>query len=102
MASITKTLNRNEAVTHKPPLDLIAIYPAIADIGDARLRLGVIDVFEELWQASDWMDLADLPTSGEIAHPNLPHTQCVVNMALAVADALTAHHGTRIDRDMLI
>jgi hypothetical protein len=51
---------------------------------------------------SKWNDPADLPTSGEIPYPNLPHTQCVVAMALAVADAFAKYHGIEVDRDHLI
>ncbi|WP_439548952.1 hypothetical protein [Falsiroseomonas sp.] len=86
----------------RPPLDLREFYPQLAEIKDDALRQGVRDVFDDLWAASRWESLADLPVSGEIPYPNLPHTQCIVTMALSVADALTAHHGTKIDRDLLI
>jgi hypothetical protein len=86
----------------KKPLNVAALYPQVNDIRDAQLRQAVIDVWNELWAMSSWRDPADVPTSGEIPYPNLPHTQCVVAMCLAMADALEQHHGTKINRDYLI
>ena len=83
-------------------LDVLAMFPQIAQITDAQLRQTVIDIWLELWAQSKWNDPADLPTSGEIPYPNLPHAQCVVTLALAVADAFERHHGTKINRDFLI
>jgi hypothetical protein len=44
----------------------------------------------------------DVPTSLEIPYPTLPHNQCVLDMALAVADAFERHHGVKVNRDHLI
>lgn len=86
----------------KKGIDVLALYPAVADIKDAALRKSVIEIWEELWAMSTWSDIADIPTSGEIKYPNLPHTQCIVDMVLAVADAFERHHGVKVDRDILI
>ncbi|WP_426955874.1 hypothetical protein [Muricoccus radiodurans] len=86
----------------RPPLDVEALYPQLREIRDDSLREGVVAVFQELWALSQWDDIGALPVSWEIPYPNLPHTQCIVTMAIAVADALVAHHGTTIDRDLLI
>ena len=89
-------------MAHKKPIDVVALYPQLNDIKDRKLRQAVIEVWEELWEKSTWNDVRDLPTSGEISYPNLPHTQCVVTMALAIADALEKHHGIEVNRDFLI
>lgn len=86
----------------KQPLNLLQVFPQIAEIRDETLRRAVVEVWEELWQKSRWTDLRAVPTSGEIPYPNVPHMQCVVTMALAVADAFERHHGVQIDRDHLI
>ena len=86
----------------RPPVELARFYPQLLEIKDTELRRGVETVFQELWDQSKWSDLAELPLSGEIGYPNLPHTQCIVTMACAIADALTRYHGTPIDRDLLI
>jgi hypothetical protein len=86
----------------KKPLDVLRFYPQIDQIKDAELRRIVIAIWEDLWAASAWKDMADLPVSGELPYPNLPHTQGVVEMALAMADAISRHHGVKINRDHLI
>jgi hypothetical protein len=62
----------------------------------------VIEIWQEMWEMSAWDDPAALPTSSEIPYPNLPHTQCVVAMALSVADAFQKYHGIEVNRDHLI
>ena len=84
------------------PLDVTGMFPQVNDIKDAKLRQAVIEVWQELWAQSKWDDPADLPTSGEIAYPNLPHSQCVVTLALGVADAFERHHNVKVNRDYLI
>ncbi len=90
------------SMPEKQPIDVLALYPAVADIQDVKLRQGVIEIWEEMWEASAWQSIEDVPTSGEIAYPNLPHTQCIVEMAIAVADAFERHHKVKVDRDILI
>ncbi len=86
----------------KKPLDVIGLFPQIEDIVDADLKRAVIEIWEELWQASKWQDINDLQVSAEIAYPHLPHAQSVVTMALAVADAFAKHHNMEVNRDHLI
>jgi hypothetical protein len=86
----------------RPPLDLDAHFPEIAEIRDAALAGRVRAVWAALWARSEFTDLAAVPTSGEIAYPNVPHTRSVTALALAIADVLTRFHGTPIDRDVLI
>ena len=78
------------------------MFPQIKQIGDAKLRAAVVEIWEELWRQSQWSDIGDVPTSGEIPYPNLPHMQCVVTLALAAADAFERHHGIKVNRDYLI
>jgi len=90
------------STTAREALDVAAIFPQISQIADADLRAKVEAVWQELWSASEWRSFDDLPTSGEIAYPAKPHSQCVLTMALSIADAFEAHHGLRVDRDLLI
>lgn len=89
-------------LTERKPLNITSVFPQILDIRDAVLQAAVIEVWEELWRQSKWSDLGDLPTSGEISYPNLPHSQCVVDMALAIADQFERHHKVMVNRDYLI
>lgn len=93
---------QTQAATAKRPLDVVQLFPQILDIADARLRDAVIATWEELWAMSSWSDIQDVPTSVEIPYPTVPHNQCVLSMALGVADAFEAHHGIKLDRDRLI
>lgn len=86
----------------RPPLDLDAHFPEVGLIKDPALAAGVRAVWAELWGRSSFADLATVPTSGEIAYPNVPHTRSVTALALAMADVLERFHGTKLDRDVLI
>jgi hypothetical protein len=80
----------------------LGLYPEVEQIHDEKLRQNVIDIWQELWEMSAWQEPGELPTSYEIPYPNLPHTQCVVAMALAVADAFSKCHKLEVNRDYLI
>ncbi|MBX9595826.1 MAG: HD domain-containing protein [Roseomonas sp.] len=88
--------------TPRPMLDLDTYFPEVAQISDASLAEKVRAVWRDLWAQSFFDDLASVPTSGEIAYPNVPHTRSVTALALAIADVLARFHGTKIDRDVLI
>ena len=90
-----------ETTTQKP-LDIEAIFPEIQQMDDQVLRAQVIDVWQELWSQSRWLSFDDLPTSKEIAYPAKPHSQCVLTMALSIADAFERHHGLKVNRNVLI
>jgi len=86
----------------REPIDVVALFPAVKDIADSTLRTAVIATWEELWAMSAWTRIEEVPTSTEIPYPTLPHNQCVLEMALAVADAFERHHGVTVNRDFLI
>ncbi|WP_233236557.1 hypothetical protein [Bordetella sp. LUAb4] len=86
----------------RPTLNFSTYYPQIDEISDADLRAKTHAVLQDIWQASSWQSLEDVPTSREIPYPNLPHTQCVVELSLAIADIFRKYHGVETDRDHLI
>ena len=88
--------------TAKPPLDVLALFPQIGDIIDPKLKRGVIEIWEEMWQDSSWTDIRALQVSSEIPYPHIPHAQCVVELAISVADSFEKHHGDSVNRDHLI
>jgi len=92
---------RNEQAGQQA-IDVAAMFPAVKTIADPKLRAAVIAVWQELWAMSAWKRIEDVPTSLEIPYPTLPHNQCVLEMALAVADAFERHHGVKVNRDHLI
>jgi hypothetical protein len=79
-----------------------ALYPEVDSITDPQLKAAVGAIWDDLWARSRWVDPADVPTSGEISYPNLPHTRSVLQIALAMADSFATHHGLRVNRDHLI
>ncbi len=91
---------RNDQV--QQPIDVAAMFPAVKQIADAKLRAAVDAVWQELWSMSAWKRMEEVPTSLEIPYPTLPHNRCVLDMALAVADAFERHHGVKVNRDHLI
>lgn len=89
-------------ITDREAIDVNSMFPQISQMSDVSLRGKVEAVWQELWSESTWQSIHDLPTSGEIPYPAVPHSQCVLTMALSIADAFETHHGLRVDRDMLI
>lgn len=79
-----------------------ALYPEVDAIEDAQLRAAVGAVWDDMWARSAWADPGDVPTSGEISYPNLPHSRSVLQIALGIADAFATHHGLQVNRDHLI
>jgi hypothetical protein len=88
--------------TERKPLDVLGIFPEIEQIKDKTLRDAVVEIWQELWSQSNWADFDTMPTSPEIPYPARPHSQCVVTMSLAVADAFERFHGIKVNRDYLI
>ena len=89
-------------MSKRKPIDVLAMFPELADIRDAVLRQAVVDVWQELWSLSNYDDMATVPISPEISYPTLPHNQCVLRMAIACADELERAHNVKVDRDVLI
>jgi hypothetical protein len=86
----------------RPELDLAELLPEIDLIEDAELREKVIAVWEELWQASSFEALADVPIGPKIPYSHLPHNRAVITMALAMADAIERFHRISVDRDAML
>ena len=86
----------------KQPLDLPAIFPELALISDTRLRDGVAAVWAELWEASRFESVDDVPTSPEIPASHVRHCHAVLALALAAADVFEKYHGVAVNRDVLI
>ena len=86
----------------KKPLVLIDVFPELALIGDPELRGQVEAVWQEIWLASPWESIDEVPSSPEFAYPHIPHNRSVLAMALAVADAFATFHNVKVDRDVLV
>ena len=99
MSSAVKAVR---SIAGKKPIDVIAMFPEVAQIADADLRRAVDDIWQELWSMSEFTDIGTVPTSPETSYSTLTHNRCVMTMALAVADAFARHHGVKVDRDLLI
>lgn len=84
------------------PFDVDSVFPQIGQIGDRTLAAAVRAVWHDLWQQSNWDDFEAMPTSPEIRYPARPHAQCVVAMALQIAQSFEDHHGVTVNRDHLI
>jgi hypothetical protein len=86
----------------RKPIDVREMFPEVDEIADVELRRGVIEVWEELWAMSSYSDIDTVPISPEIPIPTKPHNQCVLRMAIAVANELERFHGVKVNRDHLI
>lgn len=86
----------------KPPLDFPRLFPEVALIPEPQLRDAVEAVWQELWQASSWQSVDEVPSSPDFPYPHVKHNRAVLTMALAVADAFEQFHGVTVDRGVLI
>ena len=86
----------------RPPLVLAETLPEIELIGDEALRQRVAAVWQDIWAASRFDGVGDVPIGPDIPHAHLPHNRAVVAMALQVADTLERFHGIEVDRDVLV
>jgi len=86
----------------KKPIDVAWMFPQFEAVSDPELKRKTTEIWEELWAMSEFEDIETVPTSGDIATPNLPHSRSVLTMCLAVADSFERFHGVRVDRDVLI
>lgn len=86
----------------KKPIDVAWMFPQFEQVRDPELKRKTIEIWNELWAMSDFEDIETVPTSGDIATRNLPHSRSVLTLCLAVADSFEHHHGVKVDRDVLI
>ncbi len=82
--------------------DVDGIFPEILEIKDKSLADATRTIWQELWAQSNWDDFEDTMTSPDIKYPGRPHSQCVVAMALQIADSFEKYHGVTVNRDHLI
>jgi putative nucleotidyltransferase with HDIG domain len=86
----------------KQPVVVEALFPELAGISDPQLRDGVVAIWTELWDASHFESIDDVPTSPEIPAPHVRHCHAVLALALAAADVFERIHGVTVNRDVLI
>lgn len=87
----------------KEKLEITKIFPEINEIQDEKLRAGVVQVWERLWEESSWEHIMDLPCSThKTDYPHVIHNRSVVKMAIQVAETLKEFHGVEINMDHLI
>ncbi|MBL8699919.1 MAG: HD domain-containing protein [Alphaproteobacteria bacterium] len=86
----------------KKAIDVAWMFPEFELIRDRALKDRIVAVWQELWAASEFTDIGDVPTSGSIPYPNLPHSRAVLSLCVRIADVFEQVHGTKVDRDTLI
>ena len=88
-----------------------SLLPEIADIADDSLRSAVESIWEEMWNQSDWDELADIPKnpSAADAPQRVPdawtlvtHTRAVAQLAVTSAEIIQRLHGIPYDPDALL
>lgn len=83
-------------------LDVEEALPEIDLIESPELRRSIVAVWQDVWSASKFERLEDLPIGPKIPYPHLPHNRCVVSMAVSMAEAIERFHGVSVDRDVLV
>jgi 7,8-dihydroneopterin 2',3'-cyclic phosphate phosphodiesterase len=81
-------------------------FPRIEEIADSQLRDQVCQVWLQAWQASDYRHLEDAsqwePARDALGISNVAHTNGVVELSLAMGEALHSTQSLPVDRDVLI
>jgi putative nucleotidyltransferase with HDIG domain len=87
------------------------LMPEIDLISKPEVRDAVVEIWDRVWQESEWVDLATVPKNPAAATaveyvPGawtlVTHSRTVAQLALANADVLTRMHGLEYDRDALL
>lgn len=86
----------------KQPLDLTALFPEVALIGDDSLREKVGAVWQRLWEESGFDRIEDVPVMPTLPYPNLKHQQAYIKCIVAVARIFEEVHGVEYNMDHLI
>lgn len=85
---------------------LKALFPALRQIRDARLREGVVDVWLRAWKDSNFKSVEGPsqwePHRDEIRLSNVEHTNQVTLCALAMAGVIEETQEMKVNRDYLI
>lgn len=84
--------------------DLIVekVFPEVESIQDVSLRRGVVTVWQQLWEESEWEDINDMPTSLDIPACHVPHNRAVIAIALAIANSFERFHDVKVNTDILL
>lgn len=88
--------------SRRKAFDVDTIFPQIREIKDESLANATRLIWQELWEKSEWTDFDAMPTSPEINYSARIHSQCVVTMALQIADSFERYHNVLVNRDHLI
>lgn len=80
------------------------MFPEVAEIQDAKLRQGVVDIWCEIAAEMAWNSFEDIPKNikSERYRCLVPHVQAVTRMALSLAEIAKEVQGRTYDRDLLI
>ncbi|MFC1961604.1 HDIG domain-containing metalloprotein [Chloroflexota bacterium] len=82
---------------------ILELMPMINEIKDDKLREGVITVWVQAWEDSEWQDLANVFFNVKVPNCSLiDHTNFVAVISKAMADFSRVTWQTRIDYDLLI
>jgi hypothetical protein len=84
--------------------DLAAIFPEVEQIDEAKLRQGVVEIWQEIAAEMPWDDLREIPknTKGESGRSLVEHIRGVTQMALALCEVAKAVQNKPYDRDLLV
>lgn len=86
----------------KPSLIMEEIFPEIKLIQEKQFQNHIINIWEALWQESDWEDIFDLPVSPKTEYSHVIHNRAVVQNALHIANTFKEFHNSKVNRDILL
>ncbi len=81
------------------------LMPLVDQIKDEELRNGVVEIWVEVWEKSDWQDLADCPFVPTLETQEcslIQHTNFVTAVAIAMASYAQEIWHIPIDTDLLL
>lgn len=80
------------------------LLPEIEMVSVEAWREAIIEIWDEVWAESAWLDPETCPKSHKqvLDSSNVQHTRSVTLQALATADIVERLHGAAVDRDVLL
>lgn len=85
--------------------EVLSVFPELAEISDAALRLKVATIWQEVFAESPWKSLNEVPKNPETLPSSrtlVAHTRSVTRQALAIAAIAKEIQGIDYNRDILI
>ncbi len=90
-------------VSEKDASYIRGLFPEINDLQDRLLASQVVQIWDEMWKASNWAWIEDCPKGADVSEYRLvPHVRSVTQGCMGMARSVTANYGIAVQHDVLL